>query len=179
MSSPLCCAAPAGAAVSESQASELIARACAGLDYKDRKILLIVPDGTRTAPVGLVFKTLFGIMGAQTQAFDILVALGTHQPISDQAICARLEITEEERASAYRNVRFFNHDWLNPKALTRVGVIPAAEIGQLSGGLFSMDVPVDINRLVFEYDQVIIVGPVFPPRSGWIFRWQQVPLSRH
>jgi nickel-dependent lactate racemase len=28
--------------------------------------------------------------------------------------------------------------------------------------LFALDVPVEINRLVFNYDQVIIVGPVFP-----------------
>src|SRR5438034_4899693 len=26
----------------------------------------------------------------------------------------------------------------------------------------SMDVPVEINRMLFEYDQVIIIGPVFP-----------------
>ncbi len=25
-----------------------------------------------------------------------------------------------------------------------------------------MDVPVEINRLVFDYDQIIIIGPVFP-----------------
>ena len=59
-------------------------------------------------------------------------------------------------------MRFFNHEWNNPAALQRIGVIPAEEIHELSGGLFSMDVPVEINKLVFDYDQVIIVGPVFP-----------------
>jgi nickel-dependent lactate racemase len=43
-----------------------------------------------------------------------------------------------------------------------VGTIPATEINELSGGLFAIDVPVEINRLVFNYDQIIIVGPVFP-----------------
>ena len=47
-------------------------------------------------------------------------------------------------------------------ALKEIGVIPAAEISGLSGGLFAMDVPVKINQLVFDYDQIIIIGPVFP-----------------
>ena len=32
---------------------------------------------------------------------------------------------------------------------------------------FSMNVPVDLNKLVFDYDQVIIVGPVFPHESAF------------
>jgi nickel-dependent lactate racemase len=62
----------------------------------------------------------------------------------------------------FRKVRFFNHAWNDPNALTNIGTIPAAEIAELTGGLFSMDVPVEINRRLFEYDQIIIVGPVFP-----------------
>jgi len=131
-------------------------------EYQHRKVLMIVPDGTRTAPIGLVFRTLHEQIGGVTKSFDVLIALGTHQPMSEAAIRQRLEITEEERNGTYRNVRIFNHEWNNPDALQRIGVIPAEEIHELSGGLFSMDVAVEINRLVFEYDQIIIVGPVFP-----------------
>jgi nickel-dependent lactate racemase len=148
--------------VTPAQVSELVAQAFPAKDYRGKKVLLIVPDATRTAPIGLVFKTLFSQIGGATSAFDILVALGTHQPMPEPAICERLEISAEERSSAYRGVKFFNHEWDNPAALKSIGVIPAAEISELSGGLFSMDVEVNINRLLFEYDQVIIVGPVFP-----------------
>src|SRR6185503_12376326 len=120
------------------------------------------PDGTRSAPVGLLFQTLHRQLGEVTQAFDVLIALGTHQPMSETAICQRLEISEPERRGAYCHVRFFNHAWNDPAALQRVGVIPADEISRLSGGLFSIEVPVDVNRLVFDYDQIIIIGPVFP-----------------
>ncbi|MGN6552735.1 MAG: lactate racemase domain-containing protein, partial [Verrucomicrobiota bacterium] len=58
--------------------------------------------------------------------------------------------------------QFFNHEWDNPAALQDIGTIPAKDISDLTGGLFSMDVPVEINKLVFNYDQIIIVGPVFP-----------------
>jgi lactate racemase len=154
--------APPGGNVSPSQVAEVVAQACPAKDYRNKKVLVIVPDGTRTAPVGLVFKSLFSQIGEATSQFDILIALGTHQPMTDAAICERLEISPADHQTAYRKVRFFNHAWDNPEALKRIGTISAKEISDLSGGLFAMDVPVDINKLLFNYDQVIIIGPVFP-----------------
>jgi nickel-dependent lactate racemase len=140
----------------------VVTAACPREDYRGKRILLIVPDGTRTAPIGPVFKEIFARIGEATSALDVLVALGTHQPMSEEAICARLDLSLEERQGLYGKTRFFNHQWDNPAALTLVGTIPADEIRSLSGGLFGMEVEVRINRLVFEYDQVIIIGPVFP-----------------
>jgi nickel-dependent lactate racemase len=154
--------APAGGSVTPQQVAEVMAQACPAKDYRNKKVLLIVPDGTRTAPVGLLFQSLHRQIASVTKSFDVLVALGTHQPMSEAAICKRLEISETERRAAYGQVRFFNHAWNNSEALTKIGVIPAAEISELTNGLFAMDVPVEINRLVFEYDQVMIIGPVFP-----------------
>ena len=148
--------------LTHSQVAEIVAQAAPAKEYKEKKVLVIVPDGTRTAPVGLLFQTLYQQIGKVTRAFDILVALGTHQPMSEAAICTRLDITPLERQTDYKSVRFFNHSWNNPESLVKIGVISAEEISELSGGLFSMDVPVEINKLLFEYDQVIIVGPVFP-----------------
>jgi len=125
-------------------------------------VVLIIPDGTRTAPIGMMFKALHAQIGAVTAKFDVMIALGTHPPMSDEAINARVEISAEERTSTYRHVEFFNHEWDNPAALHDLGVIPAAEISELSDGLFAMDVPVHINRRIYDYDQIIIVGPVFP-----------------
>jgi nickel-dependent lactate racemase len=73
-----------------------------------------------------------------------------------------LEISLDQRKSEFSKVKFFNHAWNDPSALRKLGTIPASEIRELSGGLFEMDVPVEINRLIFNYDQIIIVGPVFP-----------------
>ena len=160
--SPVYKTASAGSGLNREQVADVVAQACPAKDYRDKKVLVIVPDGTRTAPVGLLFQTLYRQIGETSKAFDILIALGTHQPMSEAAICRRLEISESERAETYRRIRFFNHTWNNPSALKRVGVIPAGEISKLSNGLFAMDVPVDVNRMVFDYDQIIIIGPVFP-----------------
>ncbi|MBV9659346.1 MAG: DUF2088 domain-containing protein [Verrucomicrobia bacterium] len=154
--------AAVGGAVTPEQVRDIVAQACPAKDYKDKRVLLIVPDSTRTAPVGLLFKTILAQIGAATAACDVIIALGTHQPMSEEAICARLEITPEERREKYGRVQLFNHEWDNPAALKTVGGITSDEISALTGGLFAMDVEVKINRRVFDYDQLIIIGPVFP-----------------
>src|SRR5580704_13037438 len=131
-------------------------------EYRDKRVLVIVPDATRTCPLGIIFATLFDQIGGVASAFDVMIALGTHPPMSEQAICKRLEISAEERSTTYRRVQFFNHEWNSPSSLTRIGTISAAEIETLTNGLFATDVLVNINRRVFDYDQIIIAGPVFP-----------------
>lgn len=148
--------------MTEQQVRDLVGRALAPLHLSGKKVLLIVPDATRTAPVGLMFRVIFDLLGAETKNLDVMFALGTHPPMSDEAINQRLEITAEQRAAKYQRVRMFNHSWDNRATLAHVGTIKAQEIGELSGGLFVMDVDVTINRAVFDYDQLIIVGPVFP-----------------
>ncbi len=154
--------APPNRLVSPDQVAEVIAKTCPPEAYRGRRVLVIVPDGTRTAPVGLLFQTLHRQIAVVTKAFDVMIALGTHQPMSEPAICERLEISLAQRKETFQRVRFLNHAWNDPGALRTIGVIPADEIKALTGGLFAMDVPVEINRRIFEYDQIIIIGPVFP-----------------
>ena len=149
-------------AVSDEQVDGLVGDMCPVSDYEGKRVLLIVPDGTRTAPVGLVFKKLFDQLSRATKQFDVMIALGTHQPMSEAAICNRLEISMEDRTSQYRDVAFINHEWDNPQVLKNIGTITKEEISLLTDGRFAMDVPVEINKRLYDYDEVIIVGPVFP-----------------
>ena len=144
------------------EVTEVVVASCPEPEYRGKSVLVIIPDGTRTAPVGTVFKAIHAWLGDVAKKIDILIALGTHQPMNEAAICKRLEITEAERRELFGAVRFFNHEWNNPAALKRIGTLSAEEVSQLTNGLFSMDVPVEINKKVFEYDKIIIVGPVFP-----------------
>src|SRR4051794_13319766 len=163
MSSPtLSRTGPTGSYLSHEQVLEVIHEACPASEYRGKKVLLIVPDATRTCPLGMLFKGIFAQVGTVTAALDVMIALGTHQPMSEEAICHRLEISLEERHGKYGSVRLFNHEWHNPSALKYIGSISADEIKNESGGLFAMEVPVNVNRRLFDYDQLIIVGPVFP-----------------
>ena len=154
--------APAGFALGSQDVSDIVARACTAERYRDQRVLVVVPDGTRTAPVGLLFQTLFKQIGGLARQVDVIAALGTHQPMSEAQFRERLEISEAERSGTYGRVRFFNHEWNNPGMLRQIGAIDAGEIAKLTGGLFSMEVPVEINTRLFDYDRVIIIGPVFP-----------------
>ncbi len=155
-------AANPGQSLGDENISKLVGDALPIEDYRGQKILLIVPDHTRTAPVGLLFKNIHRQIGEATAALDVMIALGTHPPMDEEAICKRLEISPEERREEYAEVKFHNHEWNNPNALREIGVIPASDIAELSGGRFEMELPVTINRRLFDYDQIIIVGPVFP-----------------
>lgn len=159
---PISLSAPENSSLSADQVRQLVADTCRPEDYQGKRIVLIIPDGTRTAPIGLMFKTLHEHLGAAVAKLDVMIALGTHPPMTPEAIDARVEITAEQRNSTYRNVEFINHEWDNPGALHDLGIIPAEEINELSSGLFSMDVPVHVNKRLFDYDQIIIIGPVFP-----------------
>ncbi|MCF7668246.1 MAG: lactate racemase domain-containing protein [Verrucomicrobia bacterium] len=151
-----------GAALTQDWVLDVVSRACGERNLEGRRVLLIVPDGTRTAPVGAVFKALSKCIGGIVSRMDVLVALGTHRPMTEEEICRRLDITVQERRKDYGNTRFFNHEWDNPDALTQIGVLSRDDIHEISGGLFEMEVPVELNKLVFDYDQLIVIGPVFP-----------------
>jgi nickel-dependent lactate racemase len=148
--------------MNESQVREIVARELGKLDLAGKRVLLIVPDSTRTAPVGLMFRTIYDVIGDEVAGLDVMIALGTHPSMSAEAINKRLEITAQQRAGRYGRVKMLNHTWNDPDSLARIGTIKAAEIDTLSGGLFAMDVNVDINCAIFNYDRLIIVGPVFP-----------------
>jgi len=131
-------------------------------DCAGRRILLLIPDNTRSGPVGDVFKMIFEAIGQKAAALDCLIALGTHQPLSEEQICTRLDITAEQRNTKYASVKFFNHKWDKPETFTSVGIISADEIERISNGLFREQVDVAINKLIFDYDEFFILGPVFP-----------------
>jgi len=148
--------------VSDEQMREAVREFFAQKDCSGKSILVIVPDNTRSGPVGEVFKAIFDCIGDKAKRLDVLVALGTHQPISEKQICTRLAMSPAERNGKYKSVKFFNHQWDKPDTFKTIGKIKAAEIEKLTGGLFSENVNVAINKMIFDYDEFFILGPVFP-----------------
>jgi len=141
---------------------QLVARACEPLALDGKRVLVIIPDGTRTAPIPLFFRTLYEQLGRRVAQLDYLIALGTHPPMSDEAIDQLVGVPAKARAEQYPNVRIFNHHWSQSEMLRTIGVISREQAENLTGGLLSGEVPVTLNRMIFAYDQLIICGPVFP-----------------
>ena len=148
--------------LSDGQVRALLGEAFEQFDLHGKRVLVLIPDGTRTAPIPLFFRLLHQELAERVATLDYLVALGTHQPMNEEALTHLIGVSSEQRHSTYADVNVLNHRWDLPEMLVRVGTIPAAEIGEISGGLLVQDLPVTINRLIFEYDQLIVCGPVFP-----------------
>jgi nickel-dependent lactate racemase len=138
----------------------IVREGLAGLDVDGKRVLVIIPDGTRTMPMPLLFDVLERELGPRVQNLDYLVALGTHTAMTDAQL-GRL-VGREVADGRTGQSRIFNHHWEDPATFVTLGTIPAAEVAELSGGRLSQDVPVALNRLVTEYDHVVICGPVFP-----------------
>jgi len=139
---------------------EIVRAGLASLSLAGKRVLFIIPDGTRTMPMPQLFGLFREMLDGKVAALDFLVALGTHQPMDDAAL-SRLVGTPVVAGRA-GNSHIFNHEWADPATFATIGEIPAAEIAQLSGGRLEQPVTVSLNRLIFDYDQIIICGPVFP-----------------
>jgi nickel-dependent lactate racemase len=140
----------------------LIAQASEALPLDNKRVLVIIPDGTRTAPMPLLFRLLYQKLGPRISRLDYLIALGTHPPMTDEAIDRLVGADAAERAEHYPKTQIFNHRWDQPEVLCSIGVISRDETAALTNGLLAEDVPVKLNRLIFGYDQIIMCGPVFP-----------------
>ncbi len=144
------------------QIDEIVAKGLASIPLDGQRVLVLIPDATRSMPMPMFFRQITRHLLPRCKAVDFLVALGTHGAMSEAALLALVGLTADEKASQYPNVRLLNHAWDDPAALTTLGTIGADEIALLSEGRLRQDVPVRLNKLVLDYDHLLVCGPVFP-----------------
>ena len=146
--------------LSSGEMSALAADGLGRLAVDGRRVLVLIPDGTRTMPMPIMFEILERELGPRVAALDYLVALGTHSPMDDRQLSALVGRPVVDGRAGTR--RIFNHRWDDPATFVELGTIPARVVEEVTGGLLSLTVPVALNRLATEYDHVLICGPVFP-----------------
>ena len=150
----------------ESEIRQILAQGLDGLRFAGRRVLVVIPDSTRTAPIPLMYRLLHEVLGPHVKVLDFLVALGTHPAMSDEALGRLVGVEVTDGATADSNV--FNHRWDLDESFVTVGTITADEVRDASKGLMDLDVPVRLNRLVGDpngerpYDELLVCGPVFP-----------------
>jgi nickel-dependent lactate racemase len=156
--------APPGQAL---QKETILAALHQGLDgyFHSQKVLLLIPDHTRSLPLPFLFRALVEILRDARQ-LDIMVALGTHPPLIESDLNHLLRISLDQRRTAFRHVGLFNHVWNDPAALTMLGTITQAQVQAFAGEHWhpslAGDVEVKINKAALEYDNILILGPTFP-----------------
>ena len=144
--------------LSDRELNDFIAGAFADIPVDGKKVLVIIPDSTRTAPLPLFYELLHTYLGNRVKKLNYLIALGTHQPMPEEAI-DRLLGRGNGQIPRYD---VFNHMWDDPEQLKEIGIIKREEIEKLSGGLFGEDVVVRINKMIYEYDHLFVLAPTFP-----------------
>jgi nickel-dependent lactate racemase len=122
--------------------------------FGDRKrVLILPPDITRAhSGAGMITELLWEEMGQRVT--DILPALGTHVPM-----------TQEEISKMYGRTPpglFRAHRWRTD--VEELGRVPASYVSGVTGGRLSFDYPVQVNRLLSSggHDLIISVGQVVP-----------------
>ncbi len=136
-----------------------------GRKFHNQRVLVLIPDHTRTLPLPFLFQSLVEVL-SDTYQLDFMVALGTHPPLSEGQLCNLVGIISEERESNFGQIGLLNHAWDTPSALVTLGTMEQDEIKQIAGAHWHESLPdrVDIrlNKAALEYDQIIILGPTFP-----------------
>jgi len=148
--------------LSAAQVLELCGAAFEHSNLTGKRILAIIPDNTRSAPIDLMFRSVYQLLAERAACLDFLIALGTHPPLHADGVALRLGATAEELRTVYSKARIFNHAWNDPQQLRRLGVISAEEVGEISRGMLHAPVNVTINKMIFDYDLLMIIGPTFP-----------------
>lgn len=133
--------------------------------FHNQRVLVVIPDHTRTLPLPFLFRTLVEVL-RDTRQLDFMVALGTHPPLSEERLCNLAGISSEERESDFGQIGLLNHAWDTPSALTTLGIMEQDEIKQIAGAHWHESLPdrveIRLNKAALEYDQIIILGPTFP-----------------
>jgi nickel-dependent lactate racemase len=150
----------------DTEVREVLAEGLDRLELAGRRVLVVIPDGTRTAPLGLFFSLLGDLLGSKVEALDYLIALGTHPPMDDSAKGRLLETTVIDGVAG--SSRVFNHRWEAPATFSTLGTIPAGEVAEVTDGRLEIDIEIRLNQLVGDaegnmpYEHVLVCGPVFP-----------------
>jgi len=150
------------AALSDSEIRNIVESGTPPESYQGKRVLVLTPDTTRTCPLPLMISILQEVVGTKAERLDFMVALGTHQPLAEERILELYGISEASRKTIYAETRFYNHRWDLKDTFRRVGYLTEEETNELSGGRLREKVPVDINKTIYDYDLVLILGPVFP-----------------
>ncbi len=120
-----------------------------------KRVLLIPPDYTRLNSYAGVITGIYYDMLSEKCRVDIMPALGTHMPMSDDE---RIEMF----GSRIPKECFINHNWRTDEV--KIGEVPASFVEDVSDGLMNEPIDVEVNRILLDksYDLIISIGQVVP-----------------
>ena len=147
---------------SEEKVKEIIERGTPASLYEKKRVLVLTPDATRSCPLPMMVRIVREAIGKRAAKLDFMVAVGTHPPLSEGKILELYGITPQDRKEKFERSKFFCHRWDLPETFLQIGHLSEEEVERISGGLLREKVSIDINRKIYDYELILILGPVFP-----------------
>lgn len=154
----------ASGVLTDEQIHEHIVKSLATIDFDGKSVALVVPDATRSCPMPVLLRAVHEALSGRARSVECVVALGTHQAMSEEQIAKYLGFEPNNSEETYPGWSIKNHEWWNEEeTFADLGVIPADEVTAYSGGRL-VDVPMHVlvNRAVVDNDVSLVVGPVLP-----------------
>jgi nickel-dependent lactate racemase len=120
---------------------------------KKKRVLVVPPDFTR-------FHSQAGVLTEMVWEYyresltDIMPAIGTHYPMTDDEIGTMFGKTPRSL--------FRVHDWRN--GLVTLGEIPSAYVEEVSEGKLDFKIPIQVDQLLAEgaHDLILSIGQIVP-----------------
>lgn len=126
-------------------------------------VLAIVADSTRDDNTDLLFPFAAQILQTRKlKKFDVLIAQGTHSPMSQQDKLAKIGGGGGLAIPGLGEI--FDHEWMNPSKLISIGTLDESRVAVLSEGLVRKRIDLKVNHLLSpgRYDTVLIFGTTMP-----------------
>jgi len=142
--------------------SRIVREALASIDAGSC-VLAIISDKTRDDNTHILFPAAAEVLAEiGIERLDVLVAQGTHSPMSEAETLAKIGI---DKLSGFPMIGSLNdHRWDDPDDLVTIGELSAGEVSRLTGGLFDEAIPLAVNRLAAPgiYGTILIFGATVP-----------------
>ncbi len=147
---------------------EIVEAGLTTLGVQSKRVLAIVPDNTRSFEPVVVHRFLAGCRARHTRC-DLLIANGTHAVMGEDKIDQFLD--RHSAPELFRDCFVYNHR-TGPEKLSSLGTLDAKTVSELSCGRLESAVEITVNKRIFDYDLLVIIGPVFPHEvvgmsGGW------------
>src|SRR4051812_12822924 len=85
----------------EEEILDFVGEQLAKLDVHGRSVCVLVPDGTRSFPLPLLVRAVHRALHGRASRLTVLIALGTHAPMSEDALAAHLGYAGRNLSDAY------------------------------------------------------------------------------
>jgi nickel-dependent lactate racemase len=118
-----------------------------------KRVLALPPDYTRLNSMAGPLTSM-AYRYYQDRLTDVMPALGTHVPMTDEQI--------ERMFEGVPKTLFREHDWRND--VVTVGEVPAGFVSEVTEGIYAKPWPAQLNRLITDggHDLILSLGQVVP-----------------